>query len=747
MEKLIFPGHIGKLEYIMPALQVYVEADDWVKTADYIDKEFAILKANGIESEMKDDKTDYTKDAELPRYFGFVERRTPGDVKSDCRITELGRLFYDAVKDKKQEDINEAVMTAFETVTFGKNNEGCPGSNTRLEAPNILLIASLMLDGVTRQEYAGILYEMLNNNAPIVNALVRIKLCREKNLPIANKVRVDNKVVPFLVNVGFLMEDGSYIKLNPQVRDDYQDRITKLPTTNDLENIFPEDDMKIIKFDDEPRQLIFYGAPGTGKSHEINVVTEGQSVIRTTFHPDSDYSTFVGSYKPTMGRGKVYGAQGPLSVDGKEIEEDRIVYTFVKQAFLKAYLSAWKSMSEGGDSIKPQFLIIEEINRGNCAQIFGDLFQLLDRSDSNYSTYPIVADSDLQQAIEKAFEEEKDDKLTTSIQADNAIKGYVSNFGSTLSDDIQHGRVLLLPPNMFIWATMNTSDQSLFPIDSAFKRRWGWRYIKIANGYERDDEGKFILDNGKRVPLNWKIRFKGKECDWWEFLQAINKQIGTATSSDDKKLGYFFCKPKKGESFIDEEVFVGKVVFYLWNDVFKDNDTSIFKMEGVEDEPSYDVFYTEDEYGKSVPNPDAIEQLIKNLSITIVSSTSGEVIQEGETGKYNYNGTPTSLRDIAKGVVLDFISKNPELNTAESIRDKFEESCDGFGTKVVKTEAEYHELDGQVSQEKNWQELVLTNGEKLYINTQWRAKNPDDNFIKFITIVQKNNWGTISPIA
>lgn len=170
-------------------------------------------------------------------------------------------------------------------------------------------------------------------------------------------------------------------------------------------------------------------------------------------------------------------------------------------------------------------------------------------------------------------------------------------------------------------------------------------------------------------------------------------------------------------------------------------------MEGVEDEPSYDVFYTEDEYGKSVPNPDAIEQLIKNLSITIVSSTSGEVIQEGETGKYNYNGTPTSLRDIAKGVVLDFISKNPELNTAESIRDKFEESCDGFGTKVVKTEAEYHELDGQVSQEKNWQELVLTNGEKLYINTQWRAKNPDDNFIKFITIVQKNNWGTISPIA
>ena len=747
MEKLIFPGHIGKLEYIMPAMQVYVEADDWVKTSDYIDREFSILKANGVESEMKDDKTDYTKDAELPRYFGFVERKTPGDVKSDCRITDLGKMFYDAVKENNQDDINEAIMTAFETVTFGKNNEGCPGSNTRLEAPNILLIASLMLDGVSRQEYAGILYEMLNNNAPIVNALVKIKLCREKNQAIINKVRVDNKVVPFLVNVGFLMEDGSLIKLSPVVRDEYQDRITKLPTTNDLENIFPEDDMKIYKFEDEPRQLIFYGAPGTGKSHEINVVTKGQSVIRITFHPDSDYSTFVGSYKPTMGKGKVYGAQGPLRKDNEDIEEERIVYTFVKQAFLKAYLAAWKKMVEGGDNVSPQFLIIEEINRGNCAQIFGDLFQLLDRSDSNYSTYPIVADSDLQQAIEKAFAEENDYKLSSNIKVDSAVKGYVSNFGATLSDDVQHGRVLLLPPNMFIWATMNTSDQSLFPIDSAFKRRWEWQYIKIANGYERDEEGKFIFDsNEKRIPLNWKIRFNKQECDWWEFLQAVNKRIGTATSSDDKKLGYFFCKPKKGETFIGEDVFVGKVVFYLWNDVFKDNDTSIFKMEGVEEEPSYDVFYEENKYGKSVANSQAVEQLMKNLDVKIVS-ISGDAEQEGDTGKYNFKGVPTSLRDIAKGVVLDFISNNPDLTTAESIRDKFEQSCAGFGTKVIKTESEYHELDGQISQAKNWQEIILTNGEKLYINTQWRAKNPDDNFIKFIKVIENNNWGTISPIA
>ena len=148
-------------------------------------------------------------------------------------------------------------------------------------------------------------------------------------------------------------------------------------------------------------QQIYYGAPGTGKSYEINERTKGSSVIRTTFHPDSDYSTFVGAYKPTMGKGKVYGAQGPVRDEQNNvIEEERITYTFIKQAFLKAYLSAWKKYTQNDESsADPQFLVIEEINRGNCAQIFGDLFQLLDRSDNGFSTYPIEADADLQKEI------------------------------------------------------------------------------------------------------------------------------------------------------------------------------------------------------------------------------------------------------------------------------------------------------------------------------------------------------------
>lgn len=340
-------------------------------------------------------------------------------------------------------------------------------------------------------------------------------------------------------------------------------------------------------------QQIFYGAPGTGKSYAIKEVTKKYSTIRTTFHPDSDYSTFVGSYKPVMGKGRVYGAQGPLKNDKNEvIEEQRITYTFVKQAFLKAYLGAWQKYAQNDKTPRPQFLIIEEINRGNCAQIFGDLFQLLDRSDNGFSTYPIEADSDLQEEIKKAFSKDGDYALTESLDVNSAVSGYTSNYeGSTLTTDIKLGRVLLLPNNLYIWATMNTSDQSLFPIDSAFKRRWDWKYVKIA------DAGK-----------SWKIRCGHEFCDWWTFISMMNEKIGKETSSDDKKLGYFFCRPENGGDVITEEQFVAKVIFYLWNDVYKDGDISIFKVnDSPEEEISFAAFYNND----NTVNKDAVKVFLK----------------------------------------------------------------------------------------------------------------------------------------
>lgn len=444
----------------------------------------------------------------------------------------------------------------------------------------------------------------------------------------------DEKVGPARILNGMLKEGlipwlstkNSVVNANRDVNFDI-DAFCKITSTSlDIRDI--KIDVKEELLNDEnndeeetetnPLQQIYYGAPGTGKSHEIKEKTKGKDVIRTTFHPDSDYSTFVGAYKPVMEETEqqvvpvVVSSGISLERNNGTYTEKRISYKYIMQAFLKAYLGAWKKYAVNPESPEPQYLVIEEINRGNCAQIFGDLFQLLDRSDNGFSTYPIDADTDLRQAVKDAFEKDKDYQLTADIDVEGVVEDYTSNYDATLSEDIQNGRVLLLPSNLYIWATMNTSDQSLFPIDSAFKRRWDWKYIKIAEG--RDAETK--------EQLNWVVKFQYEEdektfdfeCSWWEFIQTINGKIADATSSDDKKLGYFFCKPKtKGGKEIDGETFVGKVVFYLWNDVFKDEENPIFKVIDGKNNPSFDDFYKEDKKGKTVVDTKALRVFMHNV--------------------------------------------------------------------------------------------------------------------------------------
>ena len=324
---------------------------------------------------------------------------------------------------------------------------------------------------------------------------------------------------------------------------------------------------------DRSLQQIFYGAPGTGKSNTIKrtVDDQGKICFRTTFHPDSDYSTFVGCYKPTMKR-------STITKDGVTTREEKIVYRFEPQAFTNAYVQAWKSKEE-------VYLVIEEINRGNCAQIFGDLFQLLDRKNGE-SEYPINADTALADYLQVALAE--------------------SNRGD-IPVEIKNGLKLKLPSNLYIWATMNTSDQSLFPIDSAFKRRWDWKYIKIKEGKD---------ENGNK--LDWKVDVKMDESGtllfWWDFIKKINEIIASMTSSADKQLGYFFCRAKDG--VIDEETFVSKVIFYLWNDVFKDfgfEDASLFRYtdkDGREQDLTFPDFY--DEEGEKV-NTERLTDFVKKV--------------------------------------------------------------------------------------------------------------------------------------
>ena len=292
-----------------------------------------------------------------------------------------------------------------------------------------------------------------------------------------------------------------------------------------------EDDTPITPPNEYSLQQIFYGAPGTGKSHKIKNdekvkrADEKNLVFRTTFHPDSDYSTFVGAYKPTM---------QPVADKYKAVagKDEEITYSFVPQAFLQAYVAAWNNLEQD------VFLVIEEINRGNCAQIFGDLFQLFDRDGEGYSEYPIMADKDLAKYLNGK---------------DDGGKDILTN-----KDGIKDGK-LRLPKNLYIWATMNTSDQSLFPIDSAFKRRWEWVYQPI--------------DTKKEV---WYIKVGENYYSWTTFLDNVNDELLTDETAEDKHLGFYFCKATEKKdgtentaNVITKETFVGKVLFYLWNDVFK----------------------------------------------------------------------------------------------------------------------------------------------------------------------------------
>lgn len=324
-----------------------------------------------------------------------------------------------------------------------------------------------------------------------------------------------------------------------------------------------------ITMNNLPLQVIYYGAPGTGKSFTIDDMTDDENSVRTTFHPDSDYASFVGTYKPTMENvpiNSIYGesVQFATGKNGHPGTEKKIVYKYVPQAFLKAYVAAWSNLDT------PYYLIIEEINRGNCAQIFGDLFQLLDRNNSGSSSYAINADED----IAKFLREDVNGFASLSQEQRDAIAAYelVKDSGEkrSIGGKILDGKLLLLPHNLHIWATMNTSDQSLFPIDSAFKRRWNWKYVPIDTD---------PLDKRTHQHLNWKFEVAGNLYSWGKFLEFINPKIYDITESSDKQMGYFFAKADPTTGIISEEVFLNKVLFYLWTDVFKDYDVSseIFK--------------------------------------------------------------------------------------------------------------------------------------------------------------------------
>ena len=466
---------------------------------------------------------------------------------------------------------------------------------------------------------------------------------------------------------------------------------------------------KVAKIDiDYSIQQIFYGAPGTGKSHAVKTETEAWEkrgrVVRTTFHPDSDYSTFVGAYKPTTESVQRYDIYNkPMTRDGVPVMEQIITYEFVEQAFLQAYIDAWKNRDE------PEFLIIEEINRGNCAQIFGDLFQLLDRGNDGYSEYAIKADKDLQKHLCKAFE-------------DVEIADY---------PNVKTGKELLLPGNLYIRATMNTSDQSLFPIDSAFKRRWDWKYVPIAKGNENGTE------------LNWMIEVDGDLYDWWTFVTTINKHVFDTTNSEDKQLGFFFCKAM--DNIISAETFVCKVIFYLWNDVFKDFgfDDKIFEDKEDNENPklSFDKFYMAN--GKV--NSEKIKIFLSNLGI----NTSTDRNEDNENGdgdmstkvSFIINGNKVRyINQVCHTAIEEYVKSNKALAVQDIIDYWSEYTQYNQSSWIIGNQTKYESLSE--ADKKKTYSIRTDNNESLWVNKNgWVYQDGPGDIRKFIKAVNDAEIG------
>lgn len=424
-------------------------------------------------------------------------------------------------------------------------------------------------------------------------------------------------------------------------------------------------------------QTIYFGAPGTGKSFTVREKFEKgkdeKYIFRTTFHPDMDYSMFVGCYKPQTQRiflleGKNLSQDELLQVfkdsanytkekkarylyeglvnavdikkmglNGQNIadlliadgftsgaytseldimvkahdwleregylRDSNISYEFVPQTFTDAYVAAWKDLDN------KYYLIIEEINRGNCAEIFGDIFQLLDRDKkTGRSSYRIKADNDLRDYLKEQLPE--------------------GSYG--IADD-----KLCLPPNLNIIATMNTSDQSLFPMDSAFKRRWEWEYVPIQ--YEKE----FTIDKEKIENRSYYFNFciGGQKYSWIKFIKLVNKKIFELTEAEDKKIGNYFVDLPVDKNIIDESTFINKVMFYLWNDVCKDekgNTKNFYRTQ--EKEFSFNELFEEER---------------QHLLIGFLENLDGDLTP-------NFKGNPSENSAPYDGASVDII---PESNS------------------------------------------------------------------------------------
>ncbi len=331
---------------------------------------------------------------------------------------------------------------------------------------------------------------------------------------------------------------------------------------------------------DWPRNLLIFGAPGTGKSHSIKTKIEAlgwqDHMQRVTFYEDYSYEKFVGAYLPSMGSKKTeYTGSDPAgqSIAVTSTTDQNIEYRFVPGVFLKMIADAkFDSIQE---PVINHVLVIEEINRANAASVFGDFFQLLDRDSDGVSEYPISLPDEMKEKLAE-YLTEKEEKL---LGADPEKKEKLDRYSARINAWIEDFR---LPGNLYLWATMNSADQGVYPMDAAFKRRWSYLYKTTAE------------TSGYTIKVRWKDgggRFSG-ELSWDALKTAINDRIEQGGNvEEDRFVGpWFFNRTEIAQitRFTDAQFdkrgtmpdpITNKLLQYLRQDVARNDPTKLFHDE------------------------------------------------------------------------------------------------------------------------------------------------------------------------
>lgn len=530
--------------YYTQVLLQYIAENSQENLENYIKEKIA--KMNKENPELK--LSDTYRSLRISYFYGLITSLN-GDFSSYKNAT--GTEIYEEIKKKTEgkfekielyrDIIREQIEKLYISSKLDENFDSIR-KDFRI-FPAIFLYKILLEIGISTGEYKISYDEYLYfvSTQPKYNnyldALLMIKLSREEKFNFESlkdeKSKFDNRLKKALEQLDTLTITNNSIELNMEYLEHVENVVKNIKNYEKLqeENYYKFLSTKLKNIEENgkketlksnlsiPYQRIYFGAPGTGKSYLLNkeVGELGYKYERVTFHPNYMYGNFIGTFKPF-----------PKKIGDKE----EITYKYVPGVLLRLLIDAFKNPEEN------YMLVIEEINRANTAGVFGDFFQLLDRNKDGESQYPISTSEELREYLKEKFEEE------------NLIKDKLGN----------NFEKIYLPKNLYIWATMNSSDQGSMPLDTAFKRRWNFKYIGIDEG----EEG---------VKEKYSFKVNEKRYLWNDFRKKLNEELlKNCNVPEDKLLGPYFIDKGTLDSNTEEElteIIKNKVLMYLYEDIGK----------------------------------------------------------------------------------------------------------------------------------------------------------------------------------